>query len=181
MNETNSQGPQIWTVPVAGDAVTVAYEPSTSGEQRAVFVFAHGAGGHMNDRGMQQTSDVLRAHGIGTVRFNFPYREKNSGQFSRSQVIRTHRPRGFRRDRQRNIGVDRANFSPLGAEIHGYWREPPGPLGARTSFFLLPFRNLPCSEFNVVCAPQTRDLPSINKLEVTGIVNYSFQIPQRLL
>ncbi len=34
----------------------------------------------MNDRGMQQTSDVLRAHGIATVRFNFLYREKNSSR-----------------------------------------------------------------------------------------------------
>ncbi len=80
MNPPGSQVSLTWAVPVAGDSVTATYGPSASDEERAVFVFAHGAGGHMYDRGMQQTSDVLRANGIATVRFNFPYREKNSGR-----------------------------------------------------------------------------------------------------
>lgn len=43
-----------------------------------MFVCAHGAGGHINDRGMQRTAEVLRARGADVVRFNFPYREKGS-------------------------------------------------------------------------------------------------------
>ncbi|HTN49225.1 MAG TPA: alpha/beta family hydrolase [Burkholderiaceae bacterium] len=41
---------------------------------------AHGAGGHMSDRGLLALSAVLRDHGIGVVRFNFLYREKGSGR-----------------------------------------------------------------------------------------------------
>jgi len=48
------------------------------GESRAVFVCAHGAGGHMADRGMQLTAQALRGAGFDVVRFNFPYREKSS-------------------------------------------------------------------------------------------------------
>ncbi len=43
-----------------------------------VFVFAHGAGGHRDDRGMLALSQVLAQPGIEVVRFNFDYREKGS-------------------------------------------------------------------------------------------------------
>ena len=43
-----------------------------------VFVFAHGAGGHRDDRGMLALSRVLSHAGIEVVRFNFDYREKGS-------------------------------------------------------------------------------------------------------
>ena len=43
-----------------------------------MFVCAHGAGGHMNDRAMLATSAALRVRGIDVVRFNFPYTEKGS-------------------------------------------------------------------------------------------------------
>jgi predicted alpha/beta-hydrolase family hydrolase len=39
------------------------------------LVFAHGAGGHRDDRGMLALSQVLSRLGIEVVRFNFPYRE----------------------------------------------------------------------------------------------------------
>jgi uncharacterized protein len=42
------------------------------------FVFAHGAGGHRDDRGMTQLTRVLEPLGIDVVRFNFDYREKGS-------------------------------------------------------------------------------------------------------
>ena len=44
----------------------------------AVFVCAHGAGGHMNDRAMLATAAALEPLGIEVVRFNFPYRERGS-------------------------------------------------------------------------------------------------------
>jgi predicted alpha/beta-hydrolase family hydrolase len=43
-----------------------------------VFVCAHGAGGHMADRGMTAVAQVLRGAGFDIVRFNFPYREQGS-------------------------------------------------------------------------------------------------------
>ena len=46
----------------------------------AVFVCAHGAGGHMADGGMTRAAQTLRAAGFTVVRFNFPYREKGSGR-----------------------------------------------------------------------------------------------------
>lgn len=73
-------GKTQWTVPV-GDATTSAvYEPSSSGEDVALFVFAHGAGGNMSDRGVLATANALRANGFGVVRFNFLYRERKSGR-----------------------------------------------------------------------------------------------------
>jgi len=42
------------------------------------FVFAHGAGGHRDDRGMLQLTEVLELKGIAVTRFNFDYREKGS-------------------------------------------------------------------------------------------------------
>jgi uncharacterized protein len=45
-----------------------------------VFVCAHGAGGHKDDRGMTRAAQVLEAAGFSVVRFNFPYREKGSGR-----------------------------------------------------------------------------------------------------
>ena len=49
---------------------------ATTAALSAVFVCAHGAGGNMHDRGMQQTAEVMRARGMDVVRFNFLYKEK---------------------------------------------------------------------------------------------------------
>ncbi|MGH8517766.1 MAG: alpha/beta hydrolase family protein [Panacagrimonas sp.] len=46
----------------------------------AVFVCAHGAGGHMSDPGMERLARALGAAGFDVVRFNFPYREKRSSR-----------------------------------------------------------------------------------------------------
>ena len=43
-----------------------------------VFVAAHGAGSDMNHRSMLQIEQVLRPHGFEVVRFNFPYRQRDS-------------------------------------------------------------------------------------------------------
>lgn len=47
---------------------------------KAVFVCAHGAGGHMDDRGMVALAETLGTRGFDVVRFNFPYREKGSNR-----------------------------------------------------------------------------------------------------
>ena len=68
-----------WTIPV-GDATVSAEFDDALGEQRAVFVCAHGAGGNMKDRATVAAANALRTAGLGVVRFNFVYREKKSGR-----------------------------------------------------------------------------------------------------
>lgn len=41
-----------------------------------VFVCAHGAGGHKDDRGMLALDETLSDIGLRVVRFNFPYRDR---------------------------------------------------------------------------------------------------------
>jgi predicted alpha/beta-hydrolase family hydrolase len=60
-----------------GDRFTTALL-DRAGRARAVFVCAHGAGGHMADRGMERIAAVLAARSIEVVRFNFLYRESGS-------------------------------------------------------------------------------------------------------
>lgn len=66
-----------WRVQVGGDAIMAQHDAAGS---PTVFVCAHGAGGHMNDRGVLAVSAVLRARGVDVVRFNFPYKERRSGR-----------------------------------------------------------------------------------------------------
>jgi predicted alpha/beta-fold hydrolase len=53
-------------------------DPDARRPMSAVFVCAHGAGGHKDDRGMMQLDKALRSRGFEVVRFNFPYREAQS-------------------------------------------------------------------------------------------------------
>jgi uncharacterized protein len=53
------------------------FEPG-AGKAQALFVCAHGAGGHMADAGMTRVAQALRGAGFDVVRFNFPYRERGS-------------------------------------------------------------------------------------------------------
>jgi hypothetical protein len=68
-----------WRVAVDGEATTALFEPATT-KTDAVFVCAHGAGGHMDDLGMQRLAAVLRTRGFGVVRFNFLYRDKGASR-----------------------------------------------------------------------------------------------------
>ena len=54
-----------------------------------VFVCAHGAGGHKDDRGMTRAAQALEGAGFSVVRFNFPYREKGSGRPDPMPVLKT--------------------------------------------------------------------------------------------
>lgn len=69
-----------WRVAGNGFEVSALPEPSTTGSTIATFVCAHGAGGNMQDRGMQAVSRELRGRGLDVVRFNFPYSERKSGR-----------------------------------------------------------------------------------------------------
>jgi uncharacterized protein len=77
---TAASSSSTWTVPVGADRTTVAWDPATSDGSGVVFVCAHGAGGQMNDRSIVAVTRALRERGIGTVRFNFLYRERGSGR-----------------------------------------------------------------------------------------------------
>ena len=44
----------------------------------AVFICAHGAGGHKDDQAMLRLAATLEPLGLEVVRFNFPYREAGS-------------------------------------------------------------------------------------------------------
>jgi uncharacterized protein len=66
-----------WRIAVDGGETTAIFEPAL-GETRALFACAHGAGGHMADRGMTAVAQALRGAGFDVVRFNFLYREKGS-------------------------------------------------------------------------------------------------------
>ncbi len=69
-----------WRVSV-GDATTRAvYETATAGDNGALFVCAHGAGGNINDRATVAAANEMRRHGVGVVRFNFLYKERGSGR-----------------------------------------------------------------------------------------------------
>lgn len=70
-----------WRIDLGGgEATTARFEPARGPSAGALFVCAHGAGGHMGDRGMLAVTQALRDRGIATVRFNFPYREMGSAR-----------------------------------------------------------------------------------------------------
>lgn len=72
--------PAKWSVAVGDESTSVICDLVPNADRAPVFVLAHGAGGHMADRGMQQTAEALLARGLNVVRFNFLYKEKGSGR-----------------------------------------------------------------------------------------------------
>jgi predicted alpha/beta-hydrolase family hydrolase len=74
------RGAARWEIQV-GDAATTSAAWDPAGESSGiVFVCAHGAGGHMDDRAILSLRDVFCERGIGFVRFNFLYRARGSGR-----------------------------------------------------------------------------------------------------
>jgi predicted alpha/beta-hydrolase family hydrolase len=69
-----------WTVPVGDAATVVVHDAAEGGGPRIVFVCAHGAGGHRDDKSMLALRTELVSRGVDVVRFNFLYREKGSGR-----------------------------------------------------------------------------------------------------
>jgi predicted alpha/beta-hydrolase family hydrolase len=77
---TGSTGAE-WRVSVGADESTSAiFEPALAQPLGVLFVCAHGAGGHMNDRGMLASTGHLRQCGFDVVRFNFLYRESGASR-----------------------------------------------------------------------------------------------------
>ena len=67
-----------WRVKVGAEETSAVFEPAPASAGGGLFVFAHGAGGHMGDRGVLGVTEALLKRGLDVVRFNFPYREKGS-------------------------------------------------------------------------------------------------------
>src|SRR3989441_13189609 len=68
-----------WRVAVDEEETTAIFEPGARDAQ-AVFVCAHGAGGHREDRGMVRLAAVLRPRGFDLVGFNSLHGENGSGR-----------------------------------------------------------------------------------------------------
>jgi predicted alpha/beta-hydrolase family hydrolase len=80
MPDLQSQAdPQEWRVKVGAEETSAVFDPAETPDA-PVFICAHGAGGHLGDRGLVQLSQRLRSHGLSVVRFNFLYRERKSGR-----------------------------------------------------------------------------------------------------
>ena len=69
-----------WRVSIGTEETSAVYEPATDGDDRALFVCAHGAGGNIADRSTLASAKALRGQGFGVVRFNFLYKQKGSGR-----------------------------------------------------------------------------------------------------
>lgn len=68
-----------WTIELDdGATLPVQLDPATGAPNGALFVCAHGAGGHMDDAGVRAAAQALRRRGVQVVRFNFAYRERKS-------------------------------------------------------------------------------------------------------
>ena len=63
---------------VGEHAFSGVFAPATRGAEPPLFLFAHGAGGNMADRGMLALTKLLCGLGMHVVRFNFPYAERKS-------------------------------------------------------------------------------------------------------
>jgi|SRR5689334_8669762 len=69
-----------WRIALGDEQISAVFEPALGSEAQAVFLCAHGAGGHMNDRGMLAIAEQLRRRSMHVVRFNFLYRERKSNR-----------------------------------------------------------------------------------------------------
>jgi predicted alpha/beta-hydrolase family hydrolase len=67
-----------WRVKVGAIETSAVFEAASDATRRTLFVCAHGAGGHMADRGMVALAEQLRRRSTDVVRFNFLYREKGA-------------------------------------------------------------------------------------------------------
>lgn len=63
-----------WRVRVGDEETAAVFEPALHAPTGSLFVCAHGAGGHMADRGLLAVTERLRGRGLDVVRFNFLYR-----------------------------------------------------------------------------------------------------------
>ena len=76
-----------WRIKVGEEQTTAVFEPASRNGHGTLFILAHGAGGHRDDRGMLALSAEFRSRGMDVVRFNFLYREKPSARPDRMPLL----------------------------------------------------------------------------------------------
>ncbi|HSD43333.1 MAG TPA: alpha/beta family hydrolase [Burkholderiales bacterium] len=69
-----------WRVRVGAEETRAVFTPASQSPTGSLFICAHGAGGHMSDRGLLAATERLRGRGLDVVRFNFLYREQGSNR-----------------------------------------------------------------------------------------------------
>jgi predicted alpha/beta-hydrolase family hydrolase len=67
-----------WIIGFGSHEVSVRLDAANDDAAHSVLVLAHGAGGHMADRGMTALAELFGGRGLDVVRFNFPYAEHGS-------------------------------------------------------------------------------------------------------
>jgi len=67
-----------------GTVSAFSHHPSQGG---TYLILGHGAGGNLHTPGLAQFADALAAHGLGAVRFNFPYAEATRKVPDRQKVL----------------------------------------------------------------------------------------------
>jgi uncharacterized protein len=67
-----------WLVKVGPEATHAVLDRADTPSTLGLFVFSHGAGGNMADRGMGAITALLCSCGLDVLRFNFLYAEKGS-------------------------------------------------------------------------------------------------------
>jgi uncharacterized protein len=76
----SAPAPAEWRVRVGDEETVALFEPALHAPTGSLFVCAHGAGGHMADRGLLAVTECLRGRGLDVVRFNFLYRAQGSSR-----------------------------------------------------------------------------------------------------
>jgi predicted alpha/beta-hydrolase family hydrolase len=70
----------------------------------AVFVCAHGAGGHKDDKSMLRLAAALEPLGVEVVRFNFPYREAGAKRIDPMPVLKRSFVENIKKSKRLIIG-----------------------------------------------------------------------------
>jgi predicted alpha/beta-hydrolase family hydrolase len=70
----------------------------------AVFVCAHGAGGHKDDKAMLRLAATLEPLGLEVIRFNFPYREAGSKRIDPMPVLKKSFVENIKKSKRLIIG-----------------------------------------------------------------------------
>jgi predicted alpha/beta-hydrolase family hydrolase len=94
-----------WRVRVGTAEISAVHEPATTATSLATFFCAHGAGGNMQDRGMQAVAKELRGRGLDVVRFNFLYSEEEwlPRSYAGAESHRSRRGEGRAKRRTRHV------------------------------------------------------------------------------
>ncbi|MBI1226960.1 MAG: alpha/beta hydrolase [Bacteroidetes bacterium] len=78
--------PQRLKIPISAEIGEVSALLLLPKNATTLLVLGHGAGANMEHAFMEELSQQLAEHGVGTLRYNFPYMEKGGGPPDRPKV-----------------------------------------------------------------------------------------------